>query len=201
MDVSRETWDKLQAYLELLRRWQAKINLISNSTLDSAWERHFEDSLQILPFLPPAEAGKRPVLFDLGSGAGFPGLVLAIARPDLAVHLVESDAKKCAFLGTVSRETGAGAVIHNRRIEDMAPDPAPDIVTARALAPLASLLDYSRPWAALNPALSFVFLKGAQADSEVHAARAGWDFDEKSAPSRTDSQGKILLLTNVRPRD
>ena len=132
MPVSCETNNRLKTYLSLLEKWQPKINLISNNTLDIAWDRHFEDSLQLLNILPEGEK----TLFDLGSGAGFPGLVLAIAREDLNVHLVESDQKKCSFLKTVSRETKTPVEIHNSRIETVSRETSPDIVTARALASL-----------------------------------------------------------------
>lgn len=111
-NVSRETEARLRQYQALLLKWQEKINLISPGTMKDSWARHFQDSLQILPLVPDGPAR----LYDLGSGAGFPGLVLAIARPDLAVTLIESDAKKCAFLQAVSRETGVKVTIDNCRI-------------------------------------------------------------------------------------
>lgn len=193
--VSRETEAALRQYCALLLKWQEKINLISPTTTKDAWIRHFEDSLQLLTRLP--DSGR---LYDLGSGAGFPGLVLAIARPDLEVTLVESDSKKCAFLQTVSRETGARVRILNSRIEAaVLSEPAPDILTARALAGLSELLDYTAPWIATNSALMAFFPKGASHLAELEAAKAaGWVFDLDDWRSKTDSAARILRLQNIR---
>lgn len=192
--VSRETEERLRHYQALLLKWQEKINLISPATIKDSWGRHFEDSLQLLPLIP--EQSK--ALYDLGCGAGFPGLVLAISRPDLSVTLVESDAKKCAFLQTVSRETGIAVSIKNQRIEGVAAGlPAPDIITARALASLSELFKYVLPWA--KPGQNLIFPKGEQWRSEVDAARsAGWDFDMTDYPSMTEKQARILVFTNLR---
>lgn len=193
--VSRETEAALRQYCALLLKWQEKINLISPTTTKDAWARHFEDSLQLLTRLP--DSGR---LYDLGSGAGFPGLVLAIARPDLKVTLVESDSKKCAFLQTVSRETGARVRILNSRIEAaVLSEPAPDILTARALAGLSELLDYTAPWIATNSALMAFFPKGANYLTELEAAKAaGWAFDLDDWRSKTDPAARILRLQNIR---
>lgn len=194
VNVSRETELKLRRYHDLLNEWQGMMNLVSKNSLPHAWERHFEDSLQLLPLLPPGPA----VLADIGSGAGFPGMVLAIARPDIKVHMVESIGKKCRFLETVSRETDTPTTIHNVRIESVAGSFKADIVTARALANLSALLDYAAPWVKANPGLSLIFMKGAQADAEVSEARKTWAFDLKEIPSRTEADAKILILTSVR---
>ncbi|MCB1530302.1 MAG: 16S rRNA (guanine(527)-N(7))-methyltransferase RsmG [Rhodospirillales bacterium] len=195
-NVSRETRDRLEAYQALLQKWQPKINLVSPKTLAKAWERHFKDSLQLINYIPDSPQ----TLFDIGSGAGFPGLVLAIVRPDLDVHLVESDEKKCAFLGAVSRETRTKVTIHNMRIEDAAQalDAAPDIITARALAPLERLLEYCRVWGEKNPDLKLVFPKGEKAEEEVSLARQKWAFDLEKHPSRTEGKAHILVLKQVR---
>lgn len=157
-DIQRE----LSVYENLLRRWQARINLVSRTTLDDLWVRHFADSLQLLLYAPEAK-----IWADFGSGAGFPGLVLAIAlkgRPGSLVHLIESDTRKAAFLREVSRETAAPAQVHAQRI-DMAVEriAAPEIVTARALAPLSTLLDMTLPWLKSGTRGLFL-LGGAQAN-------------------------------------
>jgi 16S rRNA (guanine527-N7)-methyltransferase len=193
-NVSRETMDNLHRYQALLNEWQEMMNLVARSTLPQAWERHFEDSLQMIPLLPAGPA----TLVDLGSGAGFPGLVIAMARPDIKVHLVESTGKKCRFLETVSRETNTPITIHNERIESMTGLVRPDIITARALANLSKLLDYCAPWIKANPAVSLIFMKGVQADAEVAEARKHWAFDLSEQPSRTENGAKILTLTHVR---
>ena len=123
----------LKHYYGLLLKWQKTINLVSPSTLDDAWNRHFEDSIQVVSYIPE----NMKILCDIGSGAGFPGLVIAIERPDIQVHLVESDSRKCAFMRTVSRETNLSNVtIHNDRIENVIGDIDADYVSARALASL-----------------------------------------------------------------
>ena len=184
----------LDQYLALLLKWQEKINLISPATIKDAWNRHFEDSLQLLPLIP--EGAK--TLYDLGCGAGFPGLVLAMERPDLAVTLIESDTKKCAFLQTVSRETGVSVTIQNCRIEAATQTLSPpDIVTARALASLESLLEYIGPWAEKNPALVAIFPKGENWKVEVDNCTK-WSFHVKQVPSRTEKSAQILVLTDIR---
>src|SRR5690606_34129867 len=140
--VSRETGDRLAIYADCLQRWAPAINLIARSTLPDLWRRHFLDSLQLLPLIR-AEAGANPRIVDLGSGAGFPGMVLAIAGAG-EVHLVEADAKKATFLREVARRTGASVTLHNCRIEALAPLAA-EVATARALAPAERLLSWAQP--------------------------------------------------------
>jgi 16S rRNA (guanine527-N7)-methyltransferase len=194
--VSRETEATMRRYQALLHKWQEKINLISPTTLKDSWARHFEDSLQLLPLLPERAA----TLYDLGSGAGFPGMVLAIARPDLSVTLIESDAKKCAFLQAVSRETGIKTFVENSRIEIAAATmPPPDLVSARALASLSQLFKYVRPWAEANPALTVIFPKGAGWQDEIGGAIAdGWVFEARNIVSETDRHARILVITGLR---
>jgi len=184
------TMARLAAYAELLVKWQARINLVGPDTLPTLWRRHMLDSAQLLPLLPP---GARR-LVDLGSGAGFPGLVLAImGAPD--VHLVESDARKAAFLREAARVAETPVTVHVGRIESLAPLAA-DIVTARALAPLSRLL----PWAARHLAEGGVclFLKGRGSEDELTEARKEWIIAEERAASRTDPSGVILQIREVR---
>lgn len=193
--VSRETQGALEQYHALLLKWQERINLISPTTIPDAWSRHFVDSIQVLPLIPKGAK----TLYDLGSGAGFPGMILAMARSDLSVTLVESDAKKCAFLQTVSRETGTKVSVANERIEKAAERlAAPDVITARALASLESLFSYCYPWIVSNPDLALIFPKGEQAAQEMEAARAAdWIFDVTETVSETDRNARILTLTKV----
>jgi 16S rRNA (guanine527-N7)-methyltransferase len=144
--VSRETGDRLAIFVELLDRWRQKTNLISNSTFGSVWTRHIADSAQLTALAPEA---KRWV--DMGSGAGFPGLVIAIQLADVpgaVVHCIESDGRKCAFLREATRATGAAAAIHPQRVEAIEPKSlgTVDAVTARAFAPLPLTLELARPW-------------------------------------------------------
>lgn len=180
-NVSREIWDRLNVYRELLNKWQNAFNLVSASTLPTAWERHFTDSAQLLPMIPSGAN----VLCDLGSGAGFPGMVLAILHPGLEVHLVESDEKKSQFLRTVSRETQTPVIIHNLRIENMVNQVQPDVVTARALAHLSLLLEYCLPWAQNDPDMTMLFHKGESAAEEIAAAKTRFKFNYKTLPSIT----------------
>ncbi|MCW5752489.1 MAG: 16S rRNA (guanine(527)-N(7))-methyltransferase RsmG [Alphaproteobacteria bacterium] len=183
-NVSRETLARLKIYGELLRRWQNAINLIGPATLADIWRRHFLDSWQLLPLAPP---GARRWA-DLGSGAGFPGLVLAILGvPDM--HLVESDGRKCAFLAEVARETRTNVQIHRARIETLAPLEA-DIITARALAPLERLLGWSHRHAA--PGATCLFLKGREVERELTLAAESWTLQFRRHPSRSDPAGIVL---------
>lgn len=195
--VSRETQDKFSRYHALLVKWQQAVNLVSPHSLSEATTRHFDDSAQLAALLPAGPC----TLADLGSGAGFPGLVLAMMRPDITVHLVESDSKKCSFLRTVSRETGTKVTIHNQRIEAVttAGSFVPDIITARALAPLTALLDYCRNWAQANPNLTLLLPKGAQAETEITEARQHYKFTCETIPSQTAANAVILRLHGLSP--
>lgn len=193
--LSAQTEAKLQAYLALLQKWQPSINLISPATLPDAWNRHFLDSLQLVDLLPP----QTKTIYDLGSGAGFPGLLLAMAMPDIDVTLIESDAKKCAFLSTVSRETQTSVTVRNERIEVAAQAfPAPDVITARALKGLEELLTLIHPWAKSAPNLVAIFPKGARCEEEIAQAKAkGWVFHVEQIQSQTDKDGRILIVKNI----
>lgn len=186
---------KLNKYLELLQKWSKVINLVAPSTLPEAKTRHFIDSTQIIPLIP-ANTKK---LFDIGSGAGFPGMVIAIECPQIEVHLIESDTKKCSFLGTISRETDTPVIIHNRRIEsvDNLNGAEPDVITARALASLSELLALTEQWWSVNPQLTLIFPKGAKANEEITDAQKTYAFHVESTPSQTDKMAQILVLTQV----
>ena len=183
-DVSRETTDRLARHLELLRRWQTRINLVGAATLSDPWRRHVLDSAQLAPLIP---AGAR--LADLGSGAGFPGLVLAILRGG-PVHLIESDARKAAFLREAVRATGAPAEVHNARAENL--ELRANVVTARACAPLDRLLGLALPL--LAPGGICLFLKGARVEEELAAARRRWRMTVRRRRSRSAPEGVVLEL-------
>ncbi|MFI4947610.1 MAG: 16S rRNA (guanine(527)-N(7))-methyltransferase RsmG [Alphaproteobacteria bacterium] len=191
--VSRETVARLEAYAGLLVRWSAHINLVGANTLDDLWRRHFLDSAQLLAHLPPGTQS----LIDLGSGAGFPGLVLAIAGVP-HVELVEADARKCAFLREASRIAAAPVIIHNSRIEAVAPH-AVDVVTARGCAPLDRLLVLARPF--IGPDTVCLFPKGERANQELTAASQAWTMDATCHDSCTDRRGVILCLRRVGRRE
>lgn len=188
--VSRETRGRLEVYADLLRKWQPKINLIAPSTLPDLWARHFEDSAQLLPLVP--EGTTR--IADMGSGGGFPGLVLAILT-GIETHLVESDSRKCAFLREAARLTLAPVTIHTKRLEAM-PALAADLVTARALAPLADLLGYAARVGA-ESGWQGLFLKGESWQNEVAAAQQTYSFTLTETPSRTHPSAMILSIKDV----
>ena len=206
VDVSRETLDRLQTFLDLLETWQEKINLVGQSTLADPWRRHMLDSAQLWPLVLAHANEKnrdRLTLVDFGSGAGFPGLVLGIlaagspAPIAVNVHLVESTGRKAAFLAEAARRTGARARVHRGRIEAL--DPAAvtgpgraDIVTARALAPLDQLLDLAGGW--LGEGGIALFPKGRDATRELTAARKTRKLDVETVPTLSDPHGVILRI-------
>ena len=198
-DVSRETLDRLERYAALLEKWNRAINLVARGSLADLWRRHMLDSAQLWPLLPPPQGRPRRIL-DLGSGAGFPGLVLAImgaSDGDVEVHLVEADKKKAAFLREAARIVEAPVTLHVQRIESLAPFPV-DAVTARACAPLPRLLDYAAPFLRQyqpgEPAPVGLFLKGRDVDRELTEAREKWKMETELLPSRTDAAAKILRI-------
>ncbi|PWC52598.1 16S rRNA (guanine(527)-N(7))-methyltransferase RsmG [Azospirillum sp. TSO22-1] len=187
--VSRETLERLTVYEALLRKWQKTINLVGPKTLDDAWSRHFLDSAQLYPLLP--ESTK--VLVDLGSGAGFPGLVLAILGvPE--VHLIESDVRKGAFLREAARATGAAVTVHSKRIEAVQGLQA-DVLTARALAPLADLLDWGARFLTADGVA--LFLKGQNVEDELTDSTKYWKMRTERFDSVTDPSGSILRLSGI----
>jgi 16S rRNA (guanine527-N7)-methyltransferase len=187
--VSRETLARLEAYAELLTRWSARINLVGRGTIADVWGRHILDSAQLRPFI--ADAAKSVI--DLGSGAGFPGLVLAILGVP-GVELVEADSRKCAFLREAVRITEAAVMLRPCRIEAVSRHPV-DIVTARACAPLDRLLGLAEPF--LAPDSECLFLKGERVEEELTVARKHWTMTESAHQSRSDPRGVVLRLQQV----
>lgn len=217
--ASKETVDRLAAYAALLRQWQQTINLVAPSTLDDVWHRHFADCAQVLSIASCARTW-----VDLGSGAGFPGLVVAVllaapsprlqgedrgqGQPQGAtprVTLIESNTRKCAFLREVVRKTGISSrvpvEILSTRIEQAATQAslrAPDVVSARALAPLSKLLDLAAPL--FGARTVGLLLKGQDAQAELRAAEKTWDFNAELVASRTDPGGRIIVIRNLAPK-
>jgi 16S rRNA (guanine527-N7)-methyltransferase len=200
--VSRETLQRLDLFVEKLLAWNAKTNLIAASTVPHLWTRHIADSLQLIDLAPQAR-----IWVDLGSGAGFPGLVIACVLADsvadsssAVVHLVESNAKKAAFLREAARITGAPAKIHAERIEQFVErfQGPVDAVTARALAPLKVLLDQS--FSLLKTGAIGLFPKGRDAAAELTDADKCWNITTDLATSRTDSRGRIVVVRALERR-
>jgi 16S rRNA (guanine527-N7)-methyltransferase len=187
--VSRETYRQLEILVETLERWQKAINLVGRTTMDSVWKRHIQDSAQIVPLIPMGAK----TLADLGSGGGFPGLVIAAMRPDLQVTLIESDARKAAFLGEAARKMGLKSPpkIVIQRIETAPPSDA-DVVTARALAPLALLLEWAQRHR--SDTAICLFHKGKGWQAEVDEAKKEWDFSPEPIASVTDRDAVILRI-------
>lgn len=191
-NVSHETFRKMEIYHQLLIKWQQKINLVSPKTLDNAWERHFLDSAQLFPLLSYPE---HPI-FDLGSGAGFPGLILSIMGTT-QINLIESDQRKCVFLSEVIRLTQTSAKVFNLRIESVEKDFQARVVTSRACASLDNLLNYAYPL--LSPEGECLFLKGRGVESEISEAQKRWMFHVEQHPSITEAEGCILRIRGLEP--
>ena len=196
VDVSRETRDQIEALVQTLMHWQKAINLVGKATMDSIWVRHVLDSAQLKLLIPPSAK----TLTDLGSGAGFPGLVVAAMRPDLEVTLIESDARKAAFLGEAGRRMGLEKQprIVVGRIETVPPAKA-DIVTARALAPLGQLLKWAEPHR--TDTAICLFHKGKDWKAELAEAMKDWDLPCQPFTSVTDLDAVILRIGPYGLRD
>ena len=189
-DVSRETSERLDAVILTHDAWRQRSNLIGPREWPQIWTRHVADSFQILPFIPETTH-----CVDLGSGAGFPGLVISAARPEGHVTMMESVGKKCAFLRAAIEAARLNASVYQGRIEDAPPSRA-DIVTARAFAPLSKLLDYAASW--MENGATGVFLKGERWKEELTDAQQRWNFAYEAIPSRTGGSGVILIVRELK---
>lgn len=198
-DVPHGTLSDFTQWYGLLRKWNARINLVAPKEIDQFWRRHAYDSWQLNDHLP--ETWTR--LVDLGSGGGFPGLSFGILAkqnqtgPKKEVHLVESVGKKASFLKTVTRELKLPVTVHTERVENLEPLKA-DVVTARAFAPLPRLFAYAHPH--LTDGATLLLPKGETADKEIETAREGWHFVHESFKSKTDPAAAILRITDLRPK-
>jgi len=189
-DVSRETRDRLDRYADILLRWNQRINLVSPHDLPHLWSRHIADSLQLAQMIPSGPIS----LVDMGSGGGFPGLVIACAT-GARVTLIESDQRKAAFLREAARTAGVQVRVCAQRLEVADVLPA-QVVTARALAPLPRLLEWGTRF--LRPDGFCLFLKGRNAEEELMTASSGWHMATTRIPSRTNTDGVILKLSDIR---
>ncbi len=197
--VSHETFQRLEVYVSLVQKWQKSINLISPTTLPYIWERHIADSLQIAALIDSPTQW-----VDIGSGGGFPGLVVAASCADVPschVHLVESDLRKCVFLREAARHMGLNVSVHTERAEKFFThcNKTVDVVSARALAPLAKLLELAHP-AFQNGAVG-IFPKGKDAQQELTEAQKYWNMDVSLIPSITDTDACIVVLADVKPKE
>jgi len=194
--VSRETYEKLDHFVELLGKWSKVMNLVAQSTREQVWRRHVVDSVQLLNIAP----GPRRWI-DLGSGGGFPGVITAILLTEFDdgwVDLVESNNKKAGFLRTALMETGARGKVHCLRIEEATETlPASESISARALADLDLLFDYASPWTEKNTDLKFFLHKGRDYQSEINNARDRWTFDLVIHPSALEADSVILEVSRL----
>ena len=196
VNVSRETLEKLKLYSSALLKWQTAKNLVANSTLDDMWRRHFFDSAQLFPLIRQRHVSSELSLIDIGSGAGFPGLVLSIMGLGHAT-MVEANGRKCSFMSYVARETTAPSTIVNQRIESVEPQHF-DIVTSRACAKIEQILNWSSPF--IGPTTEIWLLKGATAEEELTQATALWNMTVERFDSRTSQDGVILRLSDIKLR-
>lgn len=195
LGVARETVSRLSTYVDLLCKRNEQLNLVAASTLQQVWQRHILDSAQLVSLIPT----EARTIIDLGSGAGFPGMVIAIMlrdRPGLTVHLVESIQKKCRFLGEVKDATGAPVQVHWARAEAL-PVTKADVITARAVAPLEKLLGLAYPFFKTDSI--GLFLKGKSLGDELTLASKSWKLDSTPIPSRSDPSGTVLRVTGLSP--
>ena len=194
--VSRETAARLDCFVALLLQWQAKTNLIAPSTIGEIWTRHIADSLQLLALAPQAK-----FWVDLGTGAGFPGVVIACAlaeQADAVVHLVESNQKKAAFLREAVRLTVAPAKVHAGRIEEFVTSDHVDVVTARALTQLKNVLALAEPL--LKTGALGLFLKGQDVEAELTEASKYWTIAATLVPSKTSPAGRVVVIRKAERR-
>lgn len=192
-DVSRETLDKLTQYADALVKWQKAKNLVANSTLEDRWRRHFLDSAQMFPHMRKRLRAEPIRMIDIGSGAGFPGLVLSIMGLGPA-HMVESNGRKCVFMNQVVRATAANADVHNVRIEAF-DAPEFDVVTSRACAKVEQLLEWSHPFR--QTSTEMWLLKGEGVEEELTQAKASWKMKSERFKSLSNPMGAILRLYEI----
>jgi 16S rRNA (guanine527-N7)-methyltransferase len=195
LDVSRETYERLETYSALLAKWNPKINLVSKSTTDDIWSRHILDSSQVFDMAPSKAAN----WVDIGTGGGFPGLVVAILSkelaPNRAVTLIESDQRKCAFLRTVARETECSVTVLADRVEKVVGQKA-DVLSARALASLDALLGFADLH--LSPEGICLFPKGLTWEREVAIAQEAWNFTVDATKSETSDEAVVLRISGIK---
>lgn len=193
-NVSHETIEQLKLYLSLLTEWQTKFNLVSNSSLEDAWNRHFLDSAQLFQYVPQSAK----TLIDFGSGAGFPGMVLAIIAkektPYLKISLVESIKKKTMYLNEVAKQTNTNVIIINDRIENLKKTKY-DVITSRAMTALKDLLNYAEPFC--HKDTTCIFPKGKNYATELSEAHKLWRFKCHIESNEMSDEGKILVITDI----
>ena len=199
-NVSRETIERLEIYVNILRDWRGRMNLIGPGAVDNVWHRHFLDSAQLMALGPSPGTDAPQVWADIGSGAGFPGLVLAILGV-APMHLVEANSKKCAFLAAAAEATGTEVQLHDRRAEDLVREDfatgGPDVITVRAVAPLAKVLKWIRRL--VSPGTVILFAAGRNVEAPLTIAAKSWKMTVERLPSVTHSASTILRIRGLQP--
>lgn len=191
IDASKEVSNKLDIYVETLEQWQSLMNLVSDTTLPIVWTRHILDSAQLYKLLKEEDK----VIVDFGSGAGFPGLVLAILDDkNREYHLIESDGKKCKFLNEIIKLCKLNAIVHNERIEKIN-DIKPNVITARALSSLLELVKYAKKF--LNKDARCIFMKGKKAPEEIKECQKQFNIEFDKVQSITSPEGQIIIINKV----
>lgn len=190
INVSRETYEKLELFAEEIKKWNNHINLISKKNIDEIWHRHIIDSVQLINYVKQEDK----TLIDFGSGGGLPAIIMAIINKFHKVHMVESDKRKCAFLNEFSTKIDANIEVHNNRIEEIDIIKS-DIITARALAPLEKLFQLLEPF--IFESNKVLFLKGELINQEIKQAQKNWQFEYNLHDSITNSNAKIIEITKI----
>ena len=192
LNVPRETLERLEAFVALLREENDRQNLVSRASLDAIWQRHILDSAQLVRFAPPTARS----WLDLGTGAGFPGLMVPLFHPAKAI-LVEARRLRADFLRTAASVLGVASrvEIHGSKIETLS-ERAVDVISARAFAPLPKLLALAERFS--TPGTVWILPKGRNAKSELDAARSSWQGDFRLDPSLTDDDAGIIVASGVR---
>ena len=197
LNVSRETINNLCEYEAMLSKWNSKINLISKNTFTDIWNRHFLDSGQIIKYVDASR--KRWV--DLGSGAGFPGLVVALLlrdrKIDCEVILVEKSTKKVFFLNEIIRKFDLNVKVINNDIRTIDPLKA-DVITARAFSELNNLIQIAHIHG--RDSGICLFLKGENYLVELDKTLNYWFFDYDVFDSLSNPSGKIIRVKNILKR-
>lgn len=190
--VSRETFERLEAYASLLREESGRQNLISSSTLETLWDRHILDSAQLLRFEPRPGAAWA----DIGSGAGLPGIVVAcfVSGP---VSLIEPRRLRAEFLHKVAESLKLNVSVLAVKAERAGGKY--DVITARAVTKLSELLKISAHLSTRNTV--WALPKGRSALGELAEARKAWQGTFHVEQSVTDDDSSIIVATGVRAKE
>jgi 16S rRNA (guanine527-N7)-methyltransferase len=197
LHVSRETFEKLDVFRAMVLEENERQNLISAGSIPHVWARHIVDSAQLPSFLTSDEEERGGRWLDLGTGAGFPGIVLAILSA-VPITFVESRKRRTEFLMQACDSLDLNHVaIHAGRLETMAIAPF-SVITARAFAPLPKLLSLAHSFSTQKSV--WLLPKGARAREEVESVREGWKGVFHVEQSLTDADARIIVGRKLAPK-